>query len=81
MPKTTNLTIEAIEELPKEFLNAEEAAATIGISKNLFYRSIENMPFPILRIGREYRIPKKPFIEYLRTGRSEDNKELENDKT
>lgn len=67
-----NLTIEAIEKLPKEFLSAEEVAATIGMSRRLFYESAGSMPFPVLRIGRNYRIPKKPFIEYLRTGRSDD---------
>ncbi len=70
-----NLTIEAIEALPKEFLNAEEAAAAIGMSRRLFYRCVESMPFPVLRIGRTYRIPKKPFIEYMRTGRWDDGKQ------
>lgn len=64
-----NLTLEEIEALPKDFLSAKEVSAALGISTHAFYRHAEKMPFPIMTVGRRYKIPKKPFVEYMRTGR------------
>lgn len=65
-----NLTIEEVEALSRDYLTSQEVAAVMGISCHTLYKLREQMPFPILRVGRNYRIPKKPFIEYMRTGRT-----------
>ena len=65
-----HLTIESVRELPRDYLTAKEAAAVMGISVVSFYKCHGKFPFPILRIGRGYRIPKGAFIEYMEFGRS-----------
>lgn len=65
-----NLTLEEVEALPRDYLTAQEVAAVMGISCPTLYKLREQMPFPILRIGRNYRIPKKPFAAYMRTGKT-----------
>lgn len=61
-------TLEEIEKNNRDFLTVKEVAAVIGISRHLFYKSIDDVPFPVLKIGRAYKIPKQPFITYLKTG-------------
>ena len=65
-----HLTLESIKELPRDYLTAKEAAAVMGISVVSFYKCHGKFPFPILRVGRSYRILKKPFLEYMEVGRS-----------
>lgn len=65
-----NLKLEEIESLPRDYLTVKEAAAVVGISYSMLYRHYLQMPFPVMRVGRSYRIPKKPFIEYMQTGRT-----------
>lgn len=62
------LTAEDIEKISREYLTPKEAAAAMGISRKNFYKRHAAMPFPVRRYGKNYRIPKKPFLEYLRTG-------------
>lgn len=62
------LTVEEIEALPREYLTPKEAAEAMGISRKNFYKNHAKMPFPVRHYGKNYRIPKKPFLEYLRTG-------------
>lgn len=68
------LTIEEIRKMEKSVLSVHEAAAAMGISRPTFYKNIDKMKFPIDRIGRKYVIPKEAFIEYLRSGKCEENK-------
>ena len=56
-----NLTLEEIENLSRDYLTTREVAAVMGISCVTFYKNYERMPFPVLRIGRNYRIPKSRF--------------------
>ncbi len=63
------LTLDEIEALPKDHLTAKEVSAAMGISRHAFYRYAKTMPFTILRIGKRYMIPKKPFLEYMRNGK------------
>ena len=65
-----NLTLEEIESLSRDYLTTQEVAAVMGISCVTFYKNYEQMPFPVLRIGRNYRIPKKPFLMFMKTGRN-----------
>ncbi len=64
------LTLENIEALPRDYLTAKEVAAVMGISAALFYRKCGEMPFPVIKVGRSYRIPKRPFMTYMQTGQS-----------
>lgn len=67
------LTLEEVEALPREYLTTREVAAVMGLSCNTLYKKFPDMPFAVLRVGRNYRIPKKPFVAYMRNGqRSEE---------
>jgi excisionase family DNA binding protein len=37
----------------------------LGISKNIAYELIKEGSFPVIKIKTTYRIPKKPFDEWL----------------
>ena len=63
-----NLTLEEIENLQRDYLTIQEIVAVMGISRITFYKNYEQMPLPVLRIGRNYRIPKKPFLMFMKTG-------------
>ena len=67
-----NKSIEEIANSQKNFLSAKEAAAILGISPLTFRRRwVEYAEFfPIERVGEKYRIPKEPFIAYVRTGKA-----------
>lgn len=69
-----NLKLDEIEKLPRDYLTAQEVAAVMGISCHTLYRQCKKFPFPVLRVGRNYRIPKQPFIRYMRTGRTADDR-------
>ena len=63
-----NLTLKEIENLSRDYLTTQEVAAVMGISCVMFYKNYKEMPFLVLRIGRNYRIPKKPFLIFMKTG-------------
>lgn len=63
-----NLMLEEIEKLPRDYLTVKEAASVLGIACSTLYKNYLQMPFPVLRAGNSYRIPKKPFVEYMQTG-------------
>lgn len=65
-----HLTIGEIEEIPKEFLTSSEVCGAMGICLHSLYNHIHEFPFPVLKIGRIYKIPKQPFVEYLKTGKT-----------
>lgn len=65
------LTLEEIESLPRDYITVREAAAVMGIAHSTLYSNYLQMPFPIFRVGRSFRIPKKPFVEYMRTGQTD----------
>ncbi|MCM1023970.1 MAG: helix-turn-helix domain-containing protein [Prevotella sp.] len=63
-----NITLAEIENLPRDYLTAQEVSAVMGIASSTLYKNYAEMPFPVLRIGRNYRIPKKPFLMFMKTG-------------
>ena len=67
-----NKSIEEIESSNKNFLSTTEVAAVLGISANTFRKRVDEYAklFPVERVGKRYRIPKAPFIGYVRTGKS-----------
>ena len=67
-----NKSLEEIEKSTKSFLSTSEAAAVLGISPSTLRKRADEYSelFPIQRVGKKYRIPKAPFIAYVRTGKS-----------
>lgn len=67
-----NKSIEEIAEMKKNFLNTSEVVAVLGISPATFRKKSDSYAekFPIERVGKKYRIPKEPFVAYVRTGKS-----------
>ena len=70
-------TLKEIEKTNRDFLTVKEVVAVIGISRHLFYKNVDDVPFPVLKIGRAYKIPKQPFITYLKTGEAVKSESLE----
>ncbi len=58
-----------------QVVTVEEMAKAMGISRGLAYREAEcgGLPFPCLRVGRRFVIPRKPFEEFLQTGKATSN--------
>ncbi len=67
-----NKSLEKIEKSTQNFLSTSEAAAVLGISPSTLRKRADEYSelFPIQRVGKKYRIPKAPFIAYVRTGKS-----------
>ena len=67
-----NKELDEIASSQKNFLSTGEVAAVLGISPVTFRRRAEEYAkfFPIERVGKKYRIPKEPFIAYVRTGKA-----------
>ena len=62
------MSIEDLRSKKEEYLTAVEVAKALGVSKKIIYQNAETLPFPIFKIGKSYRIPKNPFIEFLQKG-------------
>ena len=64
------MTLQDIEKLPKEVLVPADIAPILGCtpySINVATRDGKNpFPFPIIRMGTRVRIPKAPFIKFMR---------------
>lgn len=63
-----HMTLDEVEKLKKDHLTVNEVSSVLGISSHAFYKYYNSFPFPIFKIGNRYKIPKKPFVDYLRTG-------------
>ncbi len=64
-----NIFVEDIEKINREFLSVKEVCNILGMNHHTFYRNINDLPFAITKIGRVYKIPRRPFLSYLKTGR------------
>ena len=53
-----------VEELPL-VLTPMDIAAVLGISRNTAYELIHGEDFPILRVGKQYRVSRKRFLTWL----------------
>ena len=53
-----------VEELPL-VLTPMDIAAVLGISRNTAYELIHSEDFPILRVGKHYRVSRKRFLTWL----------------
>ena len=53
-----------VEELPL-VLTPMDIAAVLGISRNTAYELLHSEDFPILRVGKQYRVSRKRFLTWL----------------
>ena len=53
-----------VEELPL-VLTPMDIAAVLGISRNTAYELIHSEDFPILRVGKQYRVSRKRVLTSL----------------
>lgn len=56
----------SIDELPL-MLTPEDIGAVLGISRNNAYAVIHSKDFPVVKIGKQYRINKDKFMQWLET--------------
>ena len=48
-----------------DIVNVIQLREMLGIGVNLAYRLVRNKTIPSLKVGREYKIPKRNVIAYL----------------
>ena len=48
-----------------DLVNIQELKEMLGIGVNLAYRLVRNNAIPSIKVGREYKIPKRNIIAYL----------------
>ena len=48
-----------------DIVNIVQLKEMLGIGVNLAYRLVRNQTIPSLKVGREYKIPKRNIIYYL----------------
>lgn len=63
-----NMNLKEIEAIHKTHLNVSEVSKILGISRHTFYKYSETFPFPVVKVGKRLKIPKHPFVDYLKTG-------------
>ena len=49
----------------KDVVNVNQLAEMLGIGITLAYRLVREKTIPSLKVGREYKIPKRNVIAYL----------------
>ena len=49
-----------------DLVNIQELKEMLGIGVNLAYRLVRNNTIPSIKVGREYKIPKRNVIAYLK---------------
>lgn len=57
-------TVTSFDELPI-VLNVMDVAAVLQISRNTAYELLHSKDFPVVEVGKQYRVPKTRFIEWL----------------
>lgn len=48
-----------------DLVNVVQLKEMLGIGITLAYRLVKNKTIPALKVGREYKIPKRNIISYL----------------
>lgn len=54
----------SIEELP-DVMQVEDAMAFLQIGRNTIYQLLRSGELPSVKLGKQYRIPKKLLLSYL----------------
>lgn len=49
-------------------LEVKDIATILKISRNTAYELVHSKDFPKIAVGRQYRIPRSKFIEWLESG-------------
>ena len=62
--------LDEIEKSCREFLTTGEVIEFLGISKSMFYKSVDTFPFQVEKIGKKMLVPKREFIDFVK-GRKE----------
>lgn len=57
-------------EVTQEMLTIKEVQQILKIGTNSVYNLIHSKAFPVLKIGRSYRIPKTTFYAWLSDSRA-----------
>ena len=61
----TAMRLKELEESPRDYLTVREVAGVLGISPATIRKQVEGHDIPIIRIGRNYRILKEPFLRLM----------------
>lgn len=69
----SEMLIEEIEKLNRNYLTPAEVSKALGISIATFYRNYRKMKLPIIRVGKKIHIPKEAFLNFLRYGKTLDS--------
>lgn len=68
----TRLTLDELEALPREVLTCAEVAPVLGANPATIHGQATDRPellgFPVIVAGRRVKIPKRPFIRFMREG-------------
>ncbi len=59
------------------WVNVEEIAAYLGVSKETIYRRLESRSIPSHRIGKLWKFKPSEVDEWVRSGNAAENKDLE----
>lgn len=66
------MTLLELEKLEKDIISPEVAASVIGCNAHVLRLQARNRPealgFPVICLGSRVKIPRLPFIKYLRDG-------------
>ena len=65
-------TLEDIENLPGEVLTCQQIARILGVNPSTIHIQAMERPellgFPVICAGRRVKIPKRPFLRFMRDG-------------
>jgi len=66
------LTLEQLEQFPGEVLTCAQVAPLIGANQHTLHLKAMEAPymlgFPVIRVGNRVKIPKRPFVTFMREG-------------
>jgi hypothetical protein len=69
-PRAT--TLEELEAIPREFLTCKQIAPILGAKEENIHHQATDAPqllgFPVVVIRSRVKIPKRPFIRFMRDG-------------
>ena len=60
--------LKELEENERDYLTVREVAGVLGLSPATVRKQIEKQDIPIIRVGRNYRILKEPFLKLMQVG-------------
>ena len=60
------LRLKDLEEMDKDYFTAREVGEVLGISAETVRTMVDVENFPIIKLGRNYRIPKEAFLRLMK---------------